>query len=114
MCVIVANATPALWQRVGVVVLSMLYFGLLYSDARGLSSLEAKISTLLDRLPPNQRVIGDFDQPHFRSYDLNMLLDHACIGRCFSYANYEASTGQFRVRANPGNTFVVWSGGPGS
>jgi hypothetical protein len=109
-----ANLKPALWQRVGIIALSMLYFALLYSDARSFSRLEAKVTSLLNRLPPNQRVIGDVDQPHFRSYDLNMLLDHACIGRCFSYGNYEPSTGDFRIRANPGNTFVVWSGGPGS
>jgi hypothetical protein len=29
------------------------------------------------------------------------------VGRCFSYANYEASTRQFRIRAARGNAFVV-------
>jgi hypothetical protein len=35
------------------------------------------------------------------------LVDRICVGRCFSYANYEPSTAQFRVRANPENRFVV-------
>jgi hypothetical protein len=35
------------------------------------------------------------------------IVDRACIGRCFSYDNFEPSTGQFRVRANPGNPFVM-------
>jgi len=27
-------------------------------------------------------------------------VDRACIGHCFSYSNYEPSSGQFRVRAS--------------
>jgi hypothetical protein len=58
-------------------------------------------------------VVADIDRPHFRSYDLNMLLDQACIGHCFSYGNFEASTGQFRLRAKRGNTIIAWDR-PGS
>ena len=36
-------------------------------------------------------------------------IDRACIGRCFSFANYEASSLQFRVRALPGNFVVTTS-----
>jgi hypothetical protein len=36
-------------------------------------------------------------------------VDRACIMRCFSYGNYEPSTGLFRVRATPGNPYVVSS-----
>ena len=35
------------------------------------------------------------------------MIDRVCIGRCFSYANYEPSTPQFRVRAFSGNPIVV-------
>jgi len=31
-----------------------------------------------------------------------------CIGRCFSYGNYEASTREFRVRASGANPIVMW------
>ena len=31
----------------------------------------------------------------------------ACIDRCWDYANYEPSTGQFRVRASAPNEVVV-------
>ena len=37
------------------------------------------------------------------------MIDRACIGRCFSYANYEPSTAQFRLRATPGNPYVAAS-----
>lgn len=35
------------------------------------------------------------------------IVDRASIGHAFSYNNYEPSTGQFRVRASPGNPFVA-------
>lgn len=35
------------------------------------------------------------------------VVDRACIGRCCSYANYEPSTGQFRVHAEAGNPIVM-------
>ena len=37
------------------------------------------------------------------------MIDRACLGRCFSYANYEPSTWQFRVRATGPNPYVVWT-----
>jgi hypothetical protein len=35
------------------------------------------------------------------------LLARACVGHCFDFANYEASTGQFRIHADPGNPVVM-------
>jgi hypothetical protein len=35
------------------------------------------------------------------------MIDRACMGRCYSFANYEPSTRQFRVRAMADNPFVV-------
>lgn len=37
----------------------------------------------------------------------NHLLSRACVGHCFDFANYEASTGQFRIHAEPGNPAVM-------
>ena len=35
------------------------------------------------------------------------MIDRVCMGRCFSYANYEPSTAQFRIRAEVGNPYVA-------
>jgi hypothetical protein len=35
------------------------------------------------------------------------MLDRACLGRCFSYANYEPSTAQFRIRVVKPNPLVI-------
>ena len=38
---------------------------------------------------------------------LEHMLDRQCIGRCFDFANYEPAATQFRLRALPGNTYVM-------
>src|SRR5207302_296976 len=35
------------------------------------------------------------------------MIDRACIGRCFSYGNYEPSSAAFRVRSTGRNEFVI-------
>jgi hypothetical protein len=34
-------------------------------------------------------------------------VERACVGHCFSYSNYEPSSGQFRVRVEPGSPVVT-------
>ena len=35
------------------------------------------------------------------------MIDRICVGRCYSYANYEPSTDQFRIRATAPNGIVA-------
>jgi len=35
------------------------------------------------------------------------MIDRVCVGRCFSYANYEPSTAAFRIRSVAQNPFVA-------
>ena len=37
------------------------------------------------------------------------MIDRVCIGHCYSYANYEPSTAQFRIRADVPNPYVAYS-----
>jgi hypothetical protein len=37
------------------------------------------------------------------------MIDRACVGRCFSYGNYEPATAQFRLRTRPGATAAMAS-----
>jgi hypothetical protein len=41
------------------------------------------------------------------------VVDRVCVGRCYSYANYEPSTGQFRIRVT-GPTSIVAASVPDS
>ena len=62
---------------------------------------------LVSTLPPNQRVMATILAPPGSRVLIQHIVDRACIGRCFSYGNYEPSTGLFRVRASPGNRYVL-------
>jgi hypothetical protein len=88
--------------------IALMFFAFLFSDVRAINGLEQKLDALVSSLPPNQRVIGEVRYPPNSGFDESMLIDRACIGRCFSFANYEAATEQFRVHAIPGNSIVAW------
>lgn len=145
-CSIVALRPLRRWHAWAFSILAALFFTMFYANHRELSRLEAEMSSLVQQLPPDQRVISYFSwqasgerDPHFvyrletaferAVADLQFgvrflgavqrarirwaawhLLDRACIGRCFSYGNYEPYIGQFRVRASPGNRIVVADG----
>src|SRR5262249_46634207 len=57
------------------------------------------VEPLVATLAPGQRVVSMIDAPALRANALTHIVDRLCVGRCFSYANYEPSTAQFRVRA---------------
>jgi hypothetical protein len=43
----------------------------------------------------------------WRTVAVAHTLDRACMGHCFSYANYEPSTAQFRVRVLDGSPLAM-------
>jgi hypothetical protein len=86
---------------------AVLVFARLYTDQRKLNNMEDDLDLALNRLPPGQRVISSLPDESLRSLCFHHDLDRACIGHCFSYANYEPSSRQFRIRALPGNGIVL-------
>jgi len=86
------------------------FFGFLYRDAGKLDRMEANARALAQSLAPGTRVVAVANPPEdWRVPFIYHSIDRACVGHCFSYANYEASSLQFRVRALPGNTVVTTS-----
>ena len=47
------------------------------------------------------------EDPNLRVNAITHMIDRICVGRCYSFANYEPSTAQFRVRAVAENPMVV-------
>jgi hypothetical protein len=86
-----------------------IYFTFLFLDVRAFNSIERQVQSLIDRIPPGQRVVAEIADSNSRLSPLLHVADMACIGRCFSYANYEAATGQFRIRASGPNAVVASS-----
>jgi hypothetical protein len=72
--------------------------------------MEGSARALAQTLPVGTRVVAVANPPgDWRIQFIYHSIERACIGRCFSYANYEPSSLQFRVRAQPGNYFVTTS-----
>ena len=64
----------------------------------------------MSALPPGQRVVATIDAPQeSRVPFLNHVVDRACVGRCFSYGNYEPASKQFRVRVREGSPVAASS-----
>ncbi|MGA2596277.1 MAG: hypothetical protein ABSH09_04605 [Bryobacteraceae bacterium] len=94
-------------QTVAIAALAMLFFVLLYRDESALNAFEDTMQTAVSQLPPGQRVISGIDDPFDRVDAVQHIIDRVCVGRCYSYANYEPSTRQFRVRVVGDSPIVI-------
>jgi hypothetical protein len=101
---------PRKWHLVGFTTCALCFFAFLYQDTSWINRLEASAEKLTSDLQPGTRVLGTIWAPNgWRVSFVGHVLDRACIGHCFSYANYEASTLEFRVRAQKGSPVVAIS-----
>jgi hypothetical protein len=88
---------------------SLLFFTLLYRDTATLSRLESHAESLTAVLPFGTRVIPTLTSPDdSRIQFVHHIVDRACIGHCFTYSNYEPSSGQFHVRVLPGSPLIAY------
>ncbi len=98
------------WSTHGNILCALLFFLFLYQDTGKLDRMEASARSLVQLLPMGTRVVAVANPPDdWRIQFIYHSIERACIGRCFSFANYEPSSLQFRVRALPGNYFVTTS-----
>jgi len=100
-----ATAIPRRWHGWAVGVLTAMFFLFLYVDERAIGGLEDRMQVAVAQLPPMARVVSNV-RADLRSSTLNHTIDRVCIGRCYSYANYEPPSGQFRIRVT-GPTSIV-------
>ncbi len=107
-CALLASAKPERVERTAIGIALLLFFGMLYRDERALNTFEDRIGQAVATVPPNSRVVslvvGDYD---LRINASTHAIDRACLGRCYSYGNYEPSTKQFRVQAVGRNPIVA-------
>jgi hypothetical protein len=98
------------WSWRGAAVIAAIYFLFLWQDTGKLDRMEAKARTLTHGLAPGTRIVAVANAPEdWRIPFIYHSIDRACVGHCFSYGNYEASSLQFRVRALPENWVVTTS-----
>jgi hypothetical protein len=86
---------------------AMLFFVFLFRDESIFNRAERQMSQVVEQLPPGQRVIGGVVDSQLRVDPFGHMIDRVCIGHCYSYANYEPSTAQFRVRALAKNPIIA-------
>ncbi len=82
-------------------------FAWMYQDTGSIDRLEQQAEILVNRLPHVTRLIQTIATPP--GSRIGGIVDQACVGRCFAYANYEPASGQFRIRARPDSPLVTAS-----
>jgi hypothetical protein len=98
------------WSAYGSAICAAAFFVFLYQDTGKLDRMEATGRAAVQKLPPDTRIVAVANPPDdWRIQFIYHSIERACIGHCFSFANYEPSSLQFRVRALPGNYYVTTS-----
>jgi hypothetical protein len=106
-CALLAQVPLRMYEKIAMVMIAAAFSAMLYGDTRELNRWEDSVDAQIAQLPPGQRVISALPVLSFPVDPLAHMLDRACVGRCYSYANYEPSTRQFRIRADEGNAIVL-------
>jgi hypothetical protein len=101
---------PRRWHLAGFTACAVVFFAFLYQDTGWLNRLEANAESLVQDLPAGTRVVVTIDAPvDSRITFIGHTVERACIGHCFSYANYEPASREFRVRVREGSPVVTSS-----
>ena len=107
LCALLGVTTPRRWHLAGLSALAATFFLFLYLDTGRLNRMEAQAERYERTLPPGRRFLATIHRWPGSRVMIQHTVDRACIGYCFSYGNYEPSSLQFRLRAQPGNPYVL-------
>jgi hypothetical protein len=108
-CAVIARVRLHPAEKAVSAALLLLFFSFTFIDERAINSVEAKMDRAVEALPQGARVVATVEDARLFVPALQHLLDRVCIARCFDFADYEPSTTQFRLRASPGNPYVMTS-----
>ena len=88
------------WHTAGFTIIAIVFFAFLYQDTATLNRMEAQIERLIGSdVPAGGRVTATIWTPSdSRLPYIVHMVDRACVGKCFSFQNYEPPSRQFRVR----------------
>lgn len=106
ICAMLASIRVGRAQIAAISAVALVFFGFLYADENALNGFEDQVDQVVMQLPPGQRVVLSVGDSGLQVNALTHMIDRACIGRCWSYANYEPSSAQFRIRVI-GKTGIV-------
>jgi len=97
---------PRKWHTAGFAIIAVAFFAFLYQDTATLNRMEAQIEGLIESsVPAGGRVTATIWAPSdSRLPYIVHMVDRACVGKCFSFQNYEPPSRQFRVRVSQGGS----------
>ena len=107
ICCLLGAMRPSRWHLAATAAIAALFFAFVYQDTAKLNRMEAQAEQLVRTLPRDSRVMATIEPPWESRILIQHMIDRACVGYCFSYGNYEPSSGVFRVRSTPGNPYVL-------
>lgn len=107
ICAYAAAAPVGKWHRWATGAVALLFFVFLYNDERALNGLEDRIDEAVSQIPAGQRVISAIETAGLRTNPITHMIDRACLGHCYSYANYEPSSAAFRIRVRGRSPIVA-------
>jgi hypothetical protein len=107
LCGVLSTVPLTRFDKIALLATCALFFAFLYSDESKLNRIENRIDAAIHTLPRMQRVIAKMPGQSLAWLCFLHDVDRACIGRCFSYGNYEPSSGQFWIHAQPDNGVVL-------
>ena len=104
-----ATVRPPRWAVVVASLLLLNFSVWAYLEAKHHEDLEDMVRAAALRLPPRTRVYGAMTGGIGQVDHVSHIVDRACIGHCFSYANYEPSSAAFRLRTHLVSSIVIGS-----
>ena len=87
--------------------IALAFFSLLYEDTGKTFAMERQAQTLINHVPQGARIISTLAPLSGSGVFSLHVVARACIQRCFVIDNYEAGSGQFRLRATAGNRILA-------
>ena len=106
-CIVLGRTTPLAREKATIAMLMGLFFSFLYVDTRALNHVEDLMEQSVAHIPVNSRVVSALCDERKYVNLVGHTLDRVCIGRCYSYANYEPPSGAFRIRTTGPNPIVA-------
>ncbi len=107
ICALVGAAVVGRGIRIAMAAIGLVFFAFSYTDEAKLNALEDQMDALVAQLPPGQRVVSAVMDLNVPTNPTTHMIDRACLGRCFSYGNYEPQSAQFRIRISGDTPLVV-------
>jgi hypothetical protein len=99
---------PKRWHWLGFGAVSVVFFTFLYQDTGVLNRMELQIKAFVSSLPNGARVTATIRPPaDSRLRFIVHMADRACVGKCFSYQDYEPASGEFLLGVRKGSPVVT-------